>query len=553
MKPILFIFLTLMIFNSCKNGDKKTQMKTNGEPVYLEPSIDVKKELTKYTNVKLTADLSSLSENEKQMLRLFIKAAEIMDTLFWYEAYGDREEILGKISDPDLRKYTEINYGPWDRLNGNASFIKEIGNKPAGANYYPEDMTKEEFEKSTLADKENLYTFIRRDAEGNLISVPYHIQFKEQVNRAADLLIQASKLTTDAGLIRYLTLRASALKDDNYFNSDIAWMDMKTNKFDLVIGPIENYEDQIFGYKTAHEAYVLVKDMEWSEKLKKFAKFMPELQSGLPVPAKYKAEKPGGDAQLNAYDILYYAGDCNAGSKTIAINLPNDEKVQLEKGTRRLQLKNAMKAKFDNILMPIAEVLIEGEQKKNINFDAFFSNTMFHEVAHGLGIKNTLTGKGPVRKVLKDYYSTIEEGKADILGLYMIQQLHKKGEIKGELKEFYTTFMAGIIRSIRFGTSSAHGKANMVCFNFFNEQGAFSRSKESGKYMINIEKFEAAIKALSNQILVLQGDGDYEKVRKFIDKYNVMNDTLKKDIEILKQKSIPVDVVFEQGVKTLGL
>ena len=550
MKPLLFIVLSLIFLNSCVNKDKKADMETTGN---LKASIDIKKELSKYTNVKLTTDLSSLNDDEKQMLKLFIEASKIMDSLFWFEAYGDRAEILGKISDADLKKYTEINYGPWDRLNGNAPFIEGFEEKPQGANYYPKDMTKEEFEKSDLPDKESQYTFLRRDKERKLISLPYHIEFEKQVTRAADLLVQASKLTTDAGLVKYLTLRAEALKNDQYYDSDVAWMDMKTNKFDLVIGPIENYEDQLFGYKTAHEAYVLLKDMEWSEKLEKFAKFLPELQKGLPVPNKYKAEKPGSDAQLNAYDVLYYAGDCNAGSKTIAINLPNDEKVQLEKGARRLQLKNAMKAKFENILMPIAGQLINDGQKKDINFDAFFSNTMFHEVAHGLGIKNTLTSKEPVRKALKDYYSTIEEGKADILGLYMIQQLHKKGEIKGELKEFYTTFMAGIIRSIRFGTSSAHGKANMICFNFFNEQGAFTRSDETGKYLINIDNFEAAIKALSNQILVLQGDGDYEKVKLFVDKYNKMNGFLEKDIEMLKNKSIPVDVVFEQGVKVLGL
>jgi hypothetical protein len=293
--------------------------------------------------------------------------------------------------------------------------------------------------------------------------------------------------------------------------------------------------------------------MKWSEKLKKFAKYLPDLQRGLPVPDKYKAEKPGADAQLNAYDVVYYAGDCNAGSKTIAINLPNDEKVQLEKGARRLQLKNAMKAKFDNILMPIAGILMDEKQRSGINFDAFFSNTMFHEVAHGLGIKNTIKSGEAVRKALKDHYSTIEEGKADILGLYMIQQLHKRGEITGELKDYYTTFMAGIFRSIRFGTSSAHGKANMICFNFFNEKGAFTRAAGTGKYNINIEKFEQAMKELSSQILIMQGNGDYAKIGSFISKYSQMSDTLKKDLEILKKSSIPVDVVFEQGIEVLGL
>ena len=549
MKSMFIFIISLMMLVACRNKNEKKM--TDMPDTVFSSSIDISSDLKKYTTVKLTADLGTLTENEKEILRIFIQASQIMDSLFWYEAYGNKEDLLSKITDSDLRKFTEINYGPWDRLNGNTSFVKGIGEKPLGANFYPVDMTKEEFEKTKLPDKESLYTFLRRDNTGALITVPYHVQFRDQVIRASNLLVKAAGLANDQGLKKYLLARSEALKNDDYYASDMAWMDMKASKLDLVIGPIENYEDQIYGYKTAHEAYVLLKDTKWSQKLEKFAKYLPELQQGLPVPDKYKSEKPGADAQLNAYDVLYYAGDCNAGSKTIAINLPNDEKVQLEKGARRLQLKNAMKAKFDNILMPVADVLMD--DKKSINFDAFFSNTMFHEVAHGLGIKNVISNGEPVRKALKEHYSTIEEGKADILGLYMIKNLHKKGEIAGELKDYYTTFMAGIFRSIRFGTSSAHGKANMVCFNFFNEKGAFKRSATTGKYSINIDKFEQAIKELSSMILMLQGDGDYAKVAAFINKYSVMNQTLADDLELLKKSSIPVDVVFEQGIEVLGL
>lgn len=541
----------VIILSSCTDSNKKNEMDKDFKK--LEASIDIKAELAKYKTIDLTSDLSTLDANDKKLLSIFIDAAEIMDSIFWYEAYGDKNFLLKSADDEYLKKFLKINYGPWDRLNGNAAFINGIGEKPLGANYYPSDMTKEEFEKSNIADKESLYSFLRRDKAGKLVSVPYHIELKTLVDRASELLVEACKHTNDKELTKYLTTRSNALKTDEYFESDLAWMDMKNNRFDLVIGPIENYEDQLFGYKTAHEAYVLIKDMKWSEKLKKYAAYLPELQRGLPVDAQYKAEKPGADAQLNAYDVIYYAGDCNAGSKTIAINLPNDEKVQLEKGTRRLQLKNAMKAKFDNILLPISDALIDDNQKKEINFEAFFSNTMFHEVAHGLGIKNVLNGKGQVRKILKDSYSTLEEGKADILGLYMIQQLRKKGEITGNLSAYYTTFMAGIIRSIRFGTSSAHGKANLICFNFFKENGAFSKDTKTNKYRIEIAKFENAIKLLSNKILTIQGDGDYDKAMQFIEKYNVMNDDLKKDIERLKQKSIPVDIIFNQGKKVLGI
>jgi hypothetical protein len=552
MKILIPIALcVVIILLSCTGLNKKNEM--NKDLKKLEASIDVKAELKKYKTIDLTSDLSSLNDKDKKLLSIFIDVAEIMDSIFWYEAYGDKNELLEFTADESIKEFLKINYGPWDRLNGNSAFIKGIEDKPSGANYYPFDMSKEEFAKLEIADKESLYTFLRRDKDGKLFSVPYHIELKSLVYKASDLLVEACKYTDDKELQKYLASRAKALKTDEYFDSDMAWMEMKNNRFDLVIGPIENYEDQLFGYKTAHEAYVLMKDMKWSEKLKKYAVYLPELQKGLPVDANYKTEKPGADAQLNAYDVLYYAGDCNAGSKTIAINLPNDEKVQLEKGTRRLQLKNAMKAKFDNILLPISDALIDDIQKKEINFDAFFSNTMFHEVAHGLGIKNALNGKGQVRKVLKDSYSTLEEGKADILGLYMIQQLHKKGEIKGNLSAYYTTFMAGIIRSIRFGTSSAHGKANLICFNFFKENGAFYKDPKTNKYRIENEKFENAIKLLSNKILTIQGDGDYDKAMQFIEKYNVMNDDLKKDIEGLKQKSIPVDIIFNQGKKVLGI
>jgi hypothetical protein len=352
----------------------------------------------------------------------------------------------------------------------------------------------------------------------------------------------------------YLRVRAKALKTDDFQPSDMAWMSMKDNPIELVIGPIETYEDQLFGYRAAYESYVLIKDLEWSERLARFAQYLPELQSGLPVPETYKSEMPGSDADLNAYDVIYYAGDCNAGSKTIAINLPNDEEVQLAKGTRRLQLKNAMRAKYDKILVPLAEVLIAEDQRQHITFDAFFGNTMFHEVAHGLGIKTTLDGSTTVRHALKDHASAIEEGKADILGLYMVQKLREKGEItEGEVMDNYVTFLAGIFRSVRFGASSAHGRANMIRFNFFEQAGAFSRDGETGTYRVNREAFEQAVEALSTRLLTLQGDGDYDAVARFVEETGNVSDALQADLDRLADADIPVDVVFEQGTDVLGL
>ncbi|TNE68179.1 Zn-dependent hydrolase [bacterium] len=504
-----------------------------------------------YAEFTLTADVSTLSENEKKMVPLMIEAAKIMDEVFWMEAYGDKADF-DKIDIPVLKELVKINYGPWDRLNNNEPFVAGYGAKPKGANYYPKDMTKEEFEAWDNPDKKNLYTVVKRDEAGNLYTQFYHEVFKEKHEKAADLLRQAAELAEDEGLKTYLTLRAEALLTDDYQASDFAWMDMKNNGLDLVIGPIETYEDQLFGYKASHEAYVLIKDKMWSDRLAKYAAMLPDLQKGLPVQQKYKNEMPGTDSDLNAYDVVYYAGDCNSGSKTIAINLPNDEEVQLTKGTRRLQLKNAMKAKFDKIMLPIADVLIDETQRRYITFDAFFNNTMFHEVAHGLGIKNTINGKGTVREAMKEQASALEEGKADILGLYMVSKLIEAGEVKGSIEEHYTTFMAGIFRSVRFGAASAHGRANMLRFNYFQEKGAFYKT-ENNVFKVDFVKMREAMDSLSELILSIQGDGDYAKVSELMKTHGVIKPELQHELDRLAKANIPVDIVFNQGAEVLGL
>lgn len=516
--------------------------------------------LAMYTPVRLTSDLSVLTDSERAMLPLLIEAAQTMHGAFWEQAYGDKDALLATIDDESTRRLIEINYGPWDRLAGDEPFVPGIGPKPAGANLYPADMTAAEFEKALeqptgRADAlKSLYTVVRRTPEGALITVPYSQAYSDAYQRAAAKLRQAAELAEDAGLRRYLTLRAEALLTDQYRESDLAWMDMKTNRLDIVIGPIESYEDKLFGYKASNEAYVLIKDLAWSERLSRYGALLPGLQRGLPVPEVYKRETPGSESDLNAYDAVYYAGDCNAGAKTIAINLPNDETVQLEKGARRLQLKNTMRAKFDKILVPIADMLIDTEQRKNITFDAFFANSMFHEVAHGLGIKNTIDGNGTVRAALKEQSSYLEEGKADILGLYMITALTERGELDATaLADNYITFMTSIFRSIRFGASSAHGIANAVRFNFFEEHGAFVRDQSSGRYTVNMDRMGEAMTALSEKILRLQGDGDYAGVVEFRARYGSITVQLQADLDRLGNAGVPVDVVFEQGVDVLGL
>ncbi len=507
-----------------------------------------------YKPVTLSADLSHLSDNQKQMLSLLIDASKIMDDLFWLQAFGkNKDAFLAGISDPKVKAFAEINYGPWDRMDGDKPFLTGFDAKPLGAQFYPADMTKAEFEQSEFADKNGLYSIVQRDGNGKLTTIAYSEIYSDEINRAAAILEKAASFADNKEFASYLTMRAQAMRSDDYQASDFAWMDMKTNPIDVVIGPIETYEDQLFGYRAGFESYVLVKDMAWSDKLAKYAEYLPQLQKDLPVAKKYKKETPGSDADLNAYDVIYYAGHSNAGGKTIAINLPNDEEVQLAKGTRRLQLKNAMRAKFDAIMLPIADELIVEEQRKHVTFNGFFANTMFHEVAHGLGIKNTINDKGTVRQALKEHASALEEGKADVLGLYMVKELLANGAItEGQLEDYYVTFMAGIFRSVRFGASSAHGKANMVRFNYFQEQGAFSQD-EQGFYSVNMDKMTAAVDSLSELILKLQGDGDYEGVAQLVAEKGLIQEELAQSLAKLESANIPVDITFDQGKQVLNL
>lgn len=545
---LIFIVLLTMACNQTVKENQTDEQDTLSKYSAIKTKVD------EFAEFELSTDLSVLSEKEKQMLPILIDVAKIMDEIFWMQAFGDKNKLFSKITDEATEQYAMINYGPWERLNNNESFIEGFGKKSLGANFYPADITKQEFEAWQSDTKESLYTLIRRNDDGSLTSIPYHEAYKEKIAVAANLIKQAAELAEDEGLEKYLTLRAKALLTDDYFESDMVWMDMKTNTIDFVVGPIENYEDRLFEKKAAYESFILIKDKNWSKKLEKYAALLPELQKRLPVKDEYKAEVPGSSSDLGVYDALYYAGDCNAGSKTIAINLPNDERVHLQKGSRKLQLKNAMKAKFDKILVPIGDIVIAPEQRKHIKSEAFFENTMFHEAGHGIGIKNTITGKGTVRDALKDHYSAIEEGKADILGLFIVTQLYEMGEFPDkDLMDNYVTFMASIFRSVRFGISSSHGKANMIRFNYFMENDAFTRDEATGTYSVDFDKMAKAMISLSEEILVMQGDGDYEAAAKMVEQKAIIPAILQEDLDRISEAGIPRDIIFKQGKEILGL
>ena len=501
----------------------------------------MKQKVEEYAPFELSSPLAAqLSDSERQIVELFFQIGQIADELFWQQTFGDKS-LMDRLEDPYAKQFAYINYGPWDRLDDNKPFIDGYGAKPDVCTYYPADITLEEFNAYDDPNKSSWYTVLRRDENGRLKTVWYHEEYAEQVNRMCELMQQAADIAEDPGLKNYLLERIKAFRTDDYLASDLAWMDMKDSRIDFVVGPIESYDDKFQETKTSYEAFILLKDTERSKDLAKFVAMLPALQKELPC----------NSSDLNVYDVVYYAGDCNAGSKTIAINLPNDERVHAMKGTRRLQLRNSIQAKFDKILLPIGELILAPEDHQHLKFDAFFWNVTFHEVAHGLGIKETINGKGSVDAAMGTEKTSWEEAKADILGLFMVCRLIEMGEITNiSVEDAITTYIAGILRSVRFGAASSHGKANMMCFNFMEQQGAFSRNTE-GLYQIDFEKSKAAVNAWADLILTTQGNGDVAFATEFRAKNGGITPALQADLDRINAAGIPKDIQFIQGPDVL--
>ena len=513
--------------------------------------VDLQQKVDEYAVVKLSSPLmETLSDKDKQVLNLFRAAAVVTDDLFWQQTFGDKS-MMESLGDQAAKDFAMINYGPWDRLDDNAPFVDGYGDKPAGANYYPQDITPEEFAAFDDPDKNSPYTVLRRDDSGNLKCVWYKDEYRSSLDRICKYLEEAAMITENKGLKNYLLKRVQAFRTDDYYESDLAWMDMKDSNIDIVIGPVENYDDKLNELKTSYECFILLKDEERSAELAKYVSMLPELQKILPCPDQYKTFVPGTSSDLNVYDVVNYAGDCNAGSKTIAINLPNDERVHQMKGTRRLQLRNAMQAKFDKIMMPIGQLLMDSSLTEHLKFDAFFWNVTFHEVAHGLGIKETINGKGSVDAVMGTEKTSWEEAKADILGLFMVCRLIEKGEITNiSVEDAITTYIAGIFRSVRFGAASSHGNANMMCFNYMGKFGAFTRNAD-GVYSIDFAKAKEAIDGWANLIITTQGDGNVDFAAQYRKENGNITPELQADLDRINEAGIPRDIRFIQGPEIL--
>ena len=511
----------------------------------------MKAKVEEYAHVELKSDLvNGLNEKEKELVKIFFQVGEITDNLFWKQTFGDKS-VLDTITDSYAKEFAMIQYGAWDRLDNNKPFLPGYGEKLDVCNYYPHDITSEEFDALEDENKNSWYTVIRRNDDGSLKSVWYHDEYADEIGRICSLLEKAVTLAEDPGLKNYLEKRIEAFKTDDYLESDLAWMDMKDSKVDFVTGPIESYDDMFRETKASYESFILLKDEARSKDLAKFVSMLPELQKELPCEPEYKTFVPGTSSDLNVYDAVFYAGDCNAGSKTIAINLPNDERVHAMKGTRRLQLRNSMKAKFDKILMPIGELVVTPEQQKYLNFDAFFWNVTFHEVAHGLGVKQTINTNESVDAVMGTEKTSWEEAKADILGLFMVTKLVEMGEITNiTAEDAITTYIAGILRSVRFGAASSHGKANMMCFNYMEKAGAFTRNAQ-GQYVIDFQKAKDAMNGWASLILKTQGDGNVEFATKYREENGGITPALQADLDRINSAGIPRDITFIQGEKVL--
>ena len=501
--------------------------------------------------VALTTELyGALSEHERAMLPLLLDACAEMDAIFWQEAYGDRDTLLSTIDDPDVRGFAEFNYGPWDRRAGNAPFLSDMPPKPMGARFYPADMTTAEFEAACAETPElaktlrSQYTMVRRNDAGDLVADYYHEAFADRVGRASAKLREAATFADDPGLRTYLELRAEALLTDDYRPSDIAWLDMKSNGIDVIIGPIADYEDALYGRKAAHVGVVVLKDRDRSARLSRLMGRLPDLQRGLPVSVAYKRETPGVEGEISVYDVVAFGGLLNAVGPD-AINLPNDEDLQLEKGTRRLQLRNVMQARFDHMTAPSVDCLIAADQRRHGRFGAYFEIVMCHEIAHGLGVKHTIDRPLTVRETLHDQHSAVEEGKADIVGRHLLARLIEAGELADTtLVSAYVTFVADTIRQLRSGSASVYARAGLANLGFLLERGAISRDPGTGTYRVDVLTMREAIDSLAEQYLHLQGDGDYDGSIAFIPKEFELSATLKIDLDRLAAANIPKAVRF---------
>jgi hypothetical protein len=507
----------------------------------VNPLVEIRERLERLVQVQLNPNLERLSASERRMLPLLIEAADAMEAPFWIQNYGESEPLLASVSEDETRRYLRLNYGPWDSWHGDEPILAGAGEKPAGANFYPVDMRREEFESEAALRPElrSPFSMVRREEGGGLASIPYHEFFREHVRAAADKIRQAAGDANSPEFQAYLSLRADALETDDFRASDLAWMELRDNTLDLMIGPME-IVDRLFGIKTAYSALILVKDRESGARLSKYLSLLPRFQEALPVPAEYRRDLPGLEADLQVYDLLHAAG-LDGAEPPRGVAWPDDEEIQREKGFRALLLENVMRAKFEAILMPLAALLIHPEQRRFVRHQALFDFILFHELAHGLGVKFTLSDRRPVREALSDLQHAVEEGKADLMGHQIAIHLHGWGMM--EETDLIAVFVSSLLNLLY----NYEGRQSISRLNYFKERGAYSRDHRTGTYRVHLDCMREAVESLLEKLLRLQGDGDYEGALEFFERYGRPDYDLEEDIERIESARLPLGIVQERS------
>ncbi len=518
----------------------------------METKSEMQKKIEEYAKFEIKVPMDHLSDKEKQVVKLLVQAGKIADEIFWKQTASDaialRDEFSKKTdaASKEAYEYMMINYGPYDREDNKRFAGQGAATRPPGGTYYPADMTKEEFEAYVKANPKeekaltDLYTVVVRDGK-KLKPVPFHTVYEKEVAEMSKLLKAAADLTENESFKKYLTARAKAVLTDDYYESDVAWMKLKDNTIDVVIGPIENYEDALFNYKAAHETAVMVKDPEGTKELQMFQSHLDALEQNLPQKKEYIRASAGKANVLEIVNIVYFGGDFQKGIKTIAASLPNDPRVHEEYGGKKQMYKNMMEAKFEKIVKPIGEKIVSEKMRSYIDMHAFTTFVTMHEVSHTLG-RGFVFGndKMEVRKALKELHSAIEEAKADVLGIYNMDYFKKQKIYDDEtMKKMYVTYLVGLFRSIRFGAEEAHGKANIAQMAFLAEQGAVGRDAD-GNWTVNFDKFQSGVSALGKVLLEIEAEGNYEGAKNFLEKYGKLTDDIKKDLA--KLDHIPRDL-----------
>jgi hypothetical protein len=521
-----------------------------------QKTMTLKEKIKRFAPTEITGDTSKLSAGDRKALNKLIEASKIMDSLYLLQVWSGNIDLIHKLQGDkslkgkELFHYFTINMSPWSAIDHQEPFIEGVPNpRPPGANFYPDDMTKEEFtswlEKLPEAEQKKATGFfytIRRDDRGRLSNIPYSDEYRDLLEPAAKLLNDAAELTDNATLKNFLTKRAEAFLSNDYYDSDVAWMDLDS-PIEPTIGPYEVYMDNLFNYKAAFEAFITLRNDVETKKLSKFSSYLQEIEDNLPIDPKYRNPKLGESSPIRVVDLVVTGGEAREGVQTAAFNLPNDEKVTAEKGSKRVMLKNVQQAKFNKVLTPISKIAVDKTQQKYISFEPFFTHILAHELMHGLGPHNiTVDGKQTtVRQALKDLSSAFEEAKADISGLFLLQYLIDKGEVDNSFeKQMYVTYLASSFRSIRFGIKEAHGKGMALQFNYLMDEGAFKFDEKTLKFSVDFEKSKAAMKKLTGEIMTIQAEGNYDKAKAMLDKYAVMNPKMQKVLE--KLNDIPVDI-----------